>query len=417
VGETADVCVVASTFRRRRLLGSALGGAAAASVGRARRALALAAPPVRIGYSLSATGPNALGAGITQAPNYLLWREQVNARGGLLVKDQGRRPIEYVAIDDRSDVETATRHYEKIMSRQPVDLILAPWGTKLSRAVAPLADRYGYPLLAPTMLTDAVDHLKRERHFVYAVLQPNPVMVAPLAALLKSLFEAGQVRRLGIAHVDEAFGNAMMGELSARLGRAQVPVAVAERYRLGAPDLSQIVKMFARAGVDAFVGVSYPPDSMLLTSHASALRFNPPFYFAAVGTAFASFRDAFHGADGVLGFAGWNPKVQTAGAAEYFAAHKARNHQEPDRWASAFVYASLQILETCVATAGLDRPKIKEMLDTQEFQTIAGPIRFIAGVNATTPGMIGQWQKGEFEIVAPATHATGKLVFPKPAWA
>ena len=88
-----------------------------------------------------------------------------------------------------------------------------------------------------------------------------------------------------------------------------------------------------------------------------------------------------------------------------------------NRWASAFVYASLQILETCIATVGLDRPKIKEMLDTQEFQTIVGPIRFVAGVNATTPGMIGQWQKGEFEIVAPATHATGKLVFPKPPWA
>jgi branched-chain amino acid transport system substrate-binding protein len=70
-----------------------------------------------------------------------------------------------------------------------------------------------------------------------------------------------------------------------------------------------------------------------------------------------------------------------------------------------------------VETVGLDRAKIKELLDAQEFQTIAGPIRFIAGVNATTPGMIGQWQKGEFEIVAPAARATNKLIFPKPPWA
>ena len=378
--------------------------------------LAVTAPPVRIGYSLSATGPNALGAGITQAPNYALWREQVNKRGGLLVKDQGRRPVEYVAIDDRSDAETTTAHYESLMTRQRVDLVLAPWGTNLSRAVAPLAEKHGYPLLAPTMLTDAVYQLKQDRHFVYAVLQPNPVMVAPVAALLKSMVEAGKVRRLGIAHVDDTFGHAMMGELSARLDKARVPIAVVERYPLGAPDLSAIVKKFARGDVDAFVGVSYPPDSMLLTTHATAIRFNPSIYFTAVGTAFAAFRDAFHGAEGVLGIAGWNPRVKYAGAADYFAAHKATQHQEPDRWASAFVYASLQILETCVATVGLDRRKIKDQLDTQEFQTIAGPIRFIAGVNASTPGMIGQWQKGEFEIVAPATHATGKLLFPKPRW-
>jgi branched-chain amino acid transport system substrate-binding protein len=341
----------------------------------------------------------------------------VNARGGLLVKDQGRRPIEYVSIDDRSDVEIATRHYENLMTRERVDLVLAPWGSNLSRAVAPLADKHGYPLLAPTMLTDAVDQLKSERRFVYAVLQPSPVIVAPLVSLLKSMLEAGKVRRVGIAHVDDTFGNGMLGELSAHLHRAHVPVAVIERYPLGATDLSAMIKGFARANVDAFVGASYPPDSMLLTSHAAALRFNPPLYFTAVGTAFPSFRDAFHGAEGVLGVAGWNPKIKCGGAAEYFAAHKAMHRREPDRWASAFVYASLQILETCVASAGLDRPKIKEQLDTQEFQTIAGPIRFIAGVNATTPGMIGQWQKGEFEIVAPATHATGKLVFPKPPWA
>jgi branched-chain amino acid transport system substrate-binding protein len=303
------------------------------------------------------------------------------------------------------------------MSKQRVDLVLAPWGTKLSRAVAPVADKYGYPLLAPTMLTDAVDQLKSERHFVYAVLQPSPVMVAPLAALLKSLLDAGKVHRVGIAHVDDTFGNTMITELSARLRKAQVPVTVVERYRLGAPDLSAVVKGMMRARVDAFVGASYPPDSMQLTVQASALRFNPALYFTAVGTAFAEFRDSFHGAEGVLGVAGWNPKVKHAGAAEYFAAHKAMHHREPDRWASAFVYASLQILETCVAAVGLDRPKIKEVLDTREFQTIAGPIRFIAGVNAMTPGMLGQWQKGEFEIVAPATHATEKLIFPKPPWA
>jgi branched-chain amino acid transport system substrate-binding protein len=403
-------------MRRRRLLGSALAGAATASLSRVSRVHAGAAP-IRIGYSLSATGPYALGAGITQAPNYALWREQVNARGGLLVKDQGRRPVEYVAIDDRSDVDTAVRHYEHLMTKERVDLVLAPWGTRLSRAVAPLVDRYRYPLLAPTMLTDAVDQLKRERHFVYAVLQPNPVMVAPLASLLKTQMEAGKLRWIGIAHVDDAFGNAMMDELSARLHKAQVPIAVVERYPLDATDLSAIVKKFAHGDIDAFIGVSYPPDSMLLTSHATALRFNPRLYFTAVGTAFASFRDAFHGAEGVLGIAGWNPKVKYPGAAEYFAAHQAMHHREPDRWASAFVYASLQILETCVAKAGLDREKIKAVLDSEEFPTVAGPIRFIAGVNASTPGMIGQWQKGEFEIIAPDTHATGKLILPKPHWA
>lgn len=38
---------------------------------------------VRIGYTISKTGPYATGAGITTLPNYRLWVEEVNAAGGL----------------------------------------------------------------------------------------------------------------------------------------------------------------------------------------------------------------------------------------------------------------------------------------------------------------------------------------------
>ncbi|MBI4241793.1 MAG: branched-chain amino acid ABC transporter substrate-binding protein, partial [Candidatus Rokubacteria bacterium] len=91
--------------------------------------------------------------------------------------------------------------------------------------------------------------------------------------------------------------------------------------------------------------------------------------------------------------------------------------KEPDRWASAFAYASLQILERCVAEVGLDRKRIKEMLDSTEFTTVAGPIKFVKGVNVATPGMVGQWQKGEFEIVWPRDRGTAPAVVPKPGWA
>jgi branched-chain amino acid transport system substrate-binding protein len=47
---------------------------------------------------------------------------------------------------------------------------------------------------------------------------------------------------------------------------------------------------------------------------------------------------------------------------------------------------------------------------------VAGPIKFAKGVNPATPGMVGQWQKGEFEVVWPPERATGKAIVPKPNW-
>jgi branched-chain amino acid transport system substrate-binding protein len=57
------------------------------------------------------------------------------------------------------------------------------------------------------------------------------------------------------------------------------------------------------------------------------------------------------------------------------------------------------------------------MLDATEFQTVAGSIKFTKGENVATPGIVGQWQKNEFELVWPKAASTGAAVVPKPAWA
>ncbi|HLF48105.1 MAG TPA: branched-chain amino acid ABC transporter substrate-binding protein, partial [Methylomirabilota bacterium] len=66
---------------------------------------------------------------------------------------------------------------------------------------------------------------------------------------------------------------------------------------------------------------------------------------------------------------------------------------------------------------GLDRARIKAYLDTTEFTTVVGPVKFVQGLNRATPGMVGQWQKGEFEILWPKSWATGAPVVPKAPWA
>ena len=63
---------------------------------------------------------------------------------------------------------------------------------------------------------------------------------------------------------------------------------------------------------------------------------------------------------------------------------------------------------------GLDRAKIKAMLDATEFQTVAGPIKFAKGENTATPGMVGQWQKGEFEVVWPKARGRDGRWCPSP---
>ena len=402
------------TMRRRDFLTTAAAAAATVPMwtGRARAQ----AKAVRIGYSLSATGPYAVGAGITQAPNYTLWQEQVNAKGGLAIKgESAKRPIEFLAIDDRSEIETAVRFYEKLAADDKVDLMLPPWGSAMNFAIAPVASKHGYPLIGPTAISAKFKELAIP-YFYTLLVQPEPQMKA-FGAYLKDLKAQGKAGKVAVAYVNDLFGIELNTATGPALKEAGLEVVDTKNYPLGVKDLSPILKGFKAAGADTFIGLTYPPDNILVTTQAKEVDWNPPVFITAVGTAFPFYRDRFKGAEGVTGIAGWNPKVKHPGAREYYDAHVKKHQKEPDRWASAFAYASLQILERCVAEVGLDRPKIKAMLDSTEFQTVAGPIKFVKGENVATPGMVGQWQKGEFELVWPKGAATGSPVVPKPAWA
>lgn len=119
---------------------------------------ALAQNSIKIGYAISKTGPNAGGANITQIPNYQLWFKELNEKGGLMIGGK-RVPIEVVEYDDRSNSEEAVRAVERLITQDKVDLLLPPWGTGLNLAVGPVFNKYGYPQLTFSAVTDLAPQL------------------------------------------------------------------------------------------------------------------------------------------------------------------------------------------------------------------------------------------------------------------
>jgi branched-chain amino acid transport system substrate-binding protein len=401
---------------RRQFLRVTSGALAAWPLLRARRAGA-APSAIRIGYTLSATGPYAPGVEMTQGPNNILWAEEVNRKGGLYIKEFDRRiPVERVLYDDRSEPETAVRFYEKLATEDKVDLLLPPWGAAMNFATAPVANKYGYPMVAPTAGSRRIRELALPNFFV-AIQQPELQMQA-LVAYLKDLSGREKIEKVAVLYVADLFGIEYSSALAPLIPVAGFELTEFRSYPLGVRDLSPVLKVIKSKNVDAVIGLTYPPDTILATTQAREIGLNPKLLYLAVGTSYPIFRDRFTTAtEGVSGTGAWNPKVPYKGAKEYFAAFVKRWNKEPDRWSGAVAYASLQILEQAVEKAGtLDRKKIRDIIATDEFATIMGPVKFGDGVNRLTPGMVGQWQKGEFEVVWPKDRATAEALYPKPAW-
>ena len=367
--------------------------------------------PVRVGYAIARTGPWAPGAQVSQEPNYLLWAEQQNAAGGLNVKGS-KRPIELISSDDQSNIETCVRTYEKLMGSDKVDLVLPPWGSNANFAVAPLANRFGYPFLAPTALSRQLVEMKLP-YFFLMLQQPKPMMDA-LVDMLKS----NGVKTAVVIYVDDLFGLENYAALKVAVQGSGISILEDKSYPLGVKDLSPVLRSMKDKNPDAFIGLTYPPDTILASRQSKEIGFNPKFFYASVGTAFQLYRNVMAaGAEGVLGMGSWNSKT-SAGAKAYFDAHvkKFGAQKEPDRWASGACWAALEILTAGVAKVGLDKKALRDYVANNEHTTILGKIKFNGSENVGTPGSVSQWQKGEFEVVWPKAIATAPLVAPKPAW-
>ena len=392
---------------RRLIIKSAAATVGAMSV--APHLLAQSAP-VRVGYAMARTGPWTGGAQTSQEPNYLLWAEQQNAAGGLDVKGVKRR-IELISSDDRSDVETCVRTYEKLMGSDKVDLVLAPWGSNANFAVAPLANRYQYPFLAPTALSRKLAEMKLP-YFFLLLQQPKPMCEA-----LVDMLKANGAKTLACVYVDDLFGLENYAALKVALQGSGITMVEDKSYPGGVKDLSPVLRSMKDKNPDAFVGFTYPPDTILASRQAKEIGFNPKFFYASVGTAFPLYKNVMTpaGAEGVMGMGSWNGKT-SPGAKAYFDAHVASQKKEPDRWASGAAWAGMEILTSAVKAHGLDRKAIRDFIANTAHKTIIGDIKFTGSENVGTPGTVGQWQNGEFEVVWPKARATAALNANKQAW-
>src|ERR1051326_2162145 len=98
-------------------------------------------PPIRIGMSMPQTGGLA-GGGKASLLGIEIWRDDVNAKGGLL----GRK-VELVVYDDKSSASETPALCAKLIDVDKVDLLFAPYATVPTAPIMPLVKQRGLLLM------------------------------------------------------------------------------------------------------------------------------------------------------------------------------------------------------------------------------------------------------------------------------
>jgi branched-chain amino acid transport system substrate-binding protein len=364
---------------------------------------------VRIGFSIARTGQNAVAAQGGVEANYTLWSEQINAAGGLDIKGQ-KRKVELVGYDDQSDVETSIRTYEKLMGDDKVDLIFAPWGSNFAFAVAPLANKYGYPFLSTTGSAKKLLDMKLPYFFgaSWTAEQSTRALVEVMAA--------ANVKTVAIGYMDDLFGLERYNIMVPMLKERGITVVGEKSFPANVKDLSVVLKDFKAKEPDALIGLTYPGESFLMTAQAKEIGFNPKLFYVAIGPAFPFFKQRFGDAvEGMMGFGTWSTS-QGPAQQQYRDAYFKRFGKEPDRDTTGFVWSALQVQQEAIEKAGLDRKAIREYIASHEFSTLIGRVAYKDGAMARDTGTLGQWQNGSYEMIWPQQNATKSALYPKPEW-
>ena len=101
------------------------------------------AEPVVAGVSVSVSGP-LRRQGQDAYDGIRLWVEHVASAGGLtLGRNRANRPLRLVALDDASSVSRAQANAARLLSEKHVDLLLGPYGSASTLAVAAVAAAHG----------------------------------------------------------------------------------------------------------------------------------------------------------------------------------------------------------------------------------------------------------------------------------
>jgi branched-chain amino acid transport system substrate-binding protein len=365
------------TITRRtfgRLSAGALAGVAAPAVLSGAYAQG---KPIRVGTSISQTGP--LSSTKNLLIGYELWRDDINAAGGLL-----GRNVELVTYDDQSLASTVPGIFSKLIDVDQVDFLFSPYGANLTAPVMPLAkarDRF----IVGTLSLAANDKVKHDKYFQAAPWGPNGA--DDWARGFFDLAHAEGIKKIAIIAADTEFSKTAAAggkRVSEQLGMQVVDYQI---YPPAQRDFTAILRNIRASNAEAVFVASYPADSTGIARGIQEIGIGDQvrlFGGGMVGPQYASLlSDLGPVLNGITNFHLYvpEPTLKFTGIDNFLTRYapiaKQRQVDPLGFYIPPFTYAAGQLISSAVkATGTLDQAKVAQWLHANTVDTVVGKIAF-----------------------------------------
>jgi branched-chain amino acid transport system substrate-binding protein len=369
--------------------------------------------PIVIGASLPLTGDFAQPGGAAKR-GYEVWLEMVNAQGGIL-----DRPVKLTILDDASSQDTVVADYNRLITRDKVDLLLGTFSSLLNLPASAVAERNRMLYVEPAGGAPALFE-RKFRYLFFAQQATAPHQADVFVDWVKSLPADQRPTTAAYPTQDDPFTRPVIETMRKALEAAGVKTVystvyppettnfdtIANTIKARNPDLLAQGAVFEDGVglVRSVIKVGYSPKLLFQTSAPS----NSDQYAKGVGEA---------NTEGVFYTVSWSPDAKYPLNQEFVQKYREKFNQLPEEDA-ADAFAAAQVLQAAAEAVGeIDQDKMADWLHANQVDTILGPLRWDQTGAPQSSFLLAQWQNGESEIVLPQEVATTEtVVLPKPDW-
>jgi branched-chain amino acid transport system substrate-binding protein len=369
--------------------------------------------PLKIGISLPLTGDFSQ-PGTAARQGYEIWRDMVNEEGGLLGRD-----VELVVLDDASDQNQVVADYNRLISRENVDLLLGTFSSLLNLPASAVAERNGMVYVEPA--GGAPEIFERGFKFLFFA-QPAtaPHQADIFVDYIESLPENERPATAAYPTQDDPFTKPVIDTIQSDLEELGVETVYSKVYPPDTTNFDTIGNAISSANPDLVAQGAVFEDGVGLIRSMQKIDYNPKILFQTSAPSNASqYSEAIgvENTEGVFYTVSWSPEADYPLNAEFVTAYDEQFGGEPPEDA-ADAFATAQVLQAAVEEVGeIDQEAIADYLHNNPVDTILGELSWDETGAPQSAFILAQWQSGQPEVVLPEEVATvDTIVLPKPDW-
>ena len=383
--------------------------------------------PIKVGVGLALTGAGA-PAGKMILASLELWRDDVNAKGGLL-----GRQVELVHYDDQSNPSNVPGVYTKLITVDKVDLLMGPYATNFTAPAMPTIIQNNKMTISFTAI-GINRHFNYPRYFSMVPVGPDGVDSFSIGFFEVAAAQKPKPQTVAFLAADAEFARSAVDAAREQAKKRGFRIVYDQSYPPSTTDFTPMVRAIQATNADIVYIGAYPPDNVGIVRAANEIGLNPKMFGGAmIGMLITPIKVQLgpitNGLVIVETFAP-SPKLQFEGLDSVMQRYQAKAGElKTDPLGYAFVpigYGAGQILAQAVTeTKSLDHDKLTAYMKATTFNTVVGDVKFAADGEWTKarqlttqfqnvePNNLDQFRTGAKQpILWPPEYKSGETIYP-----